>query len=486
LSSLSPREKNNRIIIAMVAQVLTASAQSSHSLQSVESHIERLFQEINLLIEQKKEVENVKKYTVDIKQKISKIETEIQASKQAIDHCQTMLTFPPGSWVRNGTTKPGKVIELVIAGRIPEVHVQWHGASITVPESPAKLTLVKPELLEYVWNGDRYPKLIRIIDGWECDEIDVLEARLAESIENKEDPDRRFKLTYCKKRIEVIDQEDLVNLERAVRQGLQVFYRVGEALAEIRDRKLYKQHGFTDFRDYLREYWNMGKSRAYQLIESGEVMRNLNFVHNCGQNLLESKSVATAFGTESSDPKRVAHNGGQNNLPESVPNCGQNLPRSESITRELAKAPRLRQAEAWKKAVETAPDHNPTAAHTKAVVAEIIRSTDKDSTVQISSTDKILINDFAVGQLVQIKSDRTDKRLVGYNLSVGIVTQVNTATVSIKIWGQEFDHVSPSDLAILDEQKLPVICLAPSAEQYRILLARFESKEQILEAVIEH
>jgi hypothetical protein len=461
----------------MVAQVLTASAQSSHSLQSVESHIERLFQEIDLLIEQKKEVENVKKYTAEIKQKISKIETEIQASKLAIDHCQTMLKLPPGSWVRNGTTKPGKVIELVIAGRIPEVHVQWHGASITVPESPAKLTLVKPELLEYVWNGDRYPKLIRIIDGWECDEIEVLETRLAESIENKEDPDRRLKLAYCKKRIEVIDQEDLVNLERAVRQGLQVFYRVGEALAEIRDRKLYKQHGFTDFRDYLREYWNMGKSRAYQLIESGEVMRNLKSVHHGGQNLVESKN---------------APNWGQNNIhSESFPHGGQNLPRSERITRELAKAPPQRQAEAWKKAVETAPDHNPTAAHTKAVVAEIVNTgaaafgCESSYPKRAASLDKLLINDYAVGQLVQIKSDRSDKRLVGYNLSVGMVTQVNTATVSIKIWGQKFDHVSPSDLAILDEQKLPVICLAPSAEQYRILFARFESKEEILKAAIE-
>jgi hypothetical protein len=278
----------------MVAQVLTASAQSSHSLQSVESHIERLFQEIEVLLKEKKEAENVKKYTVQIKQKISKIETEIETRKLGIEHCQTMLNLPPGSWVRNGTTKPGKVIDLVIAGRIPEVHVRWHGASISVPESPAKLTLVSPELVEYVWNGDRYPKLVRIIDGWECDEIDILDARLAESIENKEDPDRRFKLAYCKKRIEVIDQEDLVNLERAVRQGLQVFYRVGEALAEIRDRKLYKQHGFTDFRDYLREYWNMNKSRAYQLIESAEVMKNITdkkSVHNCGQNLLLAESV---------------------------------------------------------------------------------------------------------------------------------------------------------------------------------------------------
>jgi hypothetical protein len=48
----------------------------------------------------------------------------------------------------------------------------------------------------------------------------------------------------------------------------------------------------------------------------------------------------------------------------------------------------------------------------------------------------------------------------------------------------EFNNVLPSDLVILDENKLPVICLAPSAEQYRILLARFECKEEILKAAI--
>lgn len=322
----------------MTSQILTASAQSSHTLQHAESHIERLFQEIKVLIKDKKEAENVKKYTAEINKKISKIDSEIETRKLGIDHCQTMLNLPPGSWVRNGTTKPGKVIDLVIAGRIPEVHVKWHGASITVPESPAKLTLVSPELVKYVWNGDRRPKLVRIIDGWECDEIEILDTRLAEAIENKEDPDRRFKLAYCKKRIEVINQQDLINLERAVRQGLQVFYRVGEALAEIRDRKLYKQHG--------------------------------------GQNL---------------------------------------LPNSERITRELAKAPPEKQAEAWSKAVETAPDHNPTAAHTRAVVADLI-----------SSTDKPLVDDFAVGQLVKIQSDRdrSDRRLVGYKNAYALVTKV--------------------------------------------------------------
>lgn len=471
---------------------LSCFAQASQSLQTVETHIERLVQEIEFLINKKKEVQNVKKYTAEIRQNISKIDSEIDSRSLSVNHCQIMLNLPPGSWVRNGTTKPGRVIELVIAGRVPEVHVQWHGASVSVPESPAKLTLVKPELVEYVWNGDRRPKLVRIIDGWECDEIEILDARLAEAIENKEDPDRRFKLAYCKKRIEVINQQDLVNLERAVRQGLQVFYRVGEALAEIRDRKLYKQHGFTDFRDYLREYWNMGKSKAYRLIDAGEVMKNITqekSVPNWGQNLLTLESVP---------------HGGQNDSVKSVPLGGQNLlPSSERITRELAKAPPEKQFEAWQKAVETAPDNNPTAAHTKAVVAalrfekeaslgQLLSGKLPTQNVTVSKAnaeilncpDKLLIDDFKVGQLVKIESDRTDKRLVGYNLSVGVVTKVNPASVDIKIWGQEFNNVSPNDLAILDENNLPAICIAPSAEQFRNLISKFSCKEEIIQEAL--
>jgi hypothetical protein len=449
----------------MTSQILASTVQSSHSLQSVQSHIERLFQEIEVLIKQKKEVENVKKYTVEINKKSSKIDEQIETRKLSIEQCQTMLGLPPGSWVRNGTTKPGKVIDLVISGRIPEVHVQWHGASISVPESPAKLTLVSPELVEYFWHGDRRPKLIRRIDGWECDEIAILDRRLAESIEDKSDPDRRFKLAYCKKRIALIDQEDLINLERAVKQGLAVFYRVGEALAEIRDRQLYKQHGYKDFREYLKEKWNMGKSQAYRLIDSNEVIKNLKSVHHGGQKEIDLESVP---------------HGGQNILNlESVPHGGQKiLPDSERVTRELAKLPPDQQSEAWKKAVETSKDNNPTAAHTKAVVTGIINSCpDKTFTVQIDN--------FEVGQLVQIKSDRSDKRLVGYHRSVGIVTQINPASVNLKIWGQIFDNVSPNDLKILDEPNFPAICISPSAEDYKKLLMNFDSREEIIKAALE-
>lgn len=426
----------------MVAQILQRSTETLQSFQNCKAFIERLKQEIEDFKQEKKTIEKTKKYTTEIKKNISRLQVQIESNQKKIIGVQKMLTLFPGSWVRNGTTKPGKVIDLVVSGRIPEVHVQWHGASISVPESPLKLTLVGPELVEYVWYGDRYPKLVRRLDGWECDEIAILDQRLAESVEDKEDPNRGFKITYCKKRIALIDQEDLINLERAVRQGLAVFYRVGEALAEIRDRQLYKQHGYTDFREYLKHQWNMGKSQAYRLIDSSEVIKELKSVPNWGQN-------------------------------EKV------LPSSEAVTREVAKLPPDQRLECWKKAVETSKDQNPTAAHTKAVAASFI-----DLPKRGAKLSTLQIDNFEVGQLVQIKSDRSDKRLVGYNLSVGIVAQVNPVTVNIKIWGERFDNLAPNDLTILDESKLPAICIAPNAEQYRILLTCFDSKEEIIKKAI--
>ncbi len=59
-----------------------------------------------------------------------------------------MLKFKPGDWVRNGSTRPGQVIEQKIAGRIPEVHVLWWQNTVPVPERPRLLKLIEPADLE--------------------------------------------------------------------------------------------------------------------------------------------------------------------------------------------------------------------------------------------------------------------------------------------------------------------------------------------------
>jgi hypothetical protein len=53
--------------------------------------------------------------------------------------------------------------------------------------------------------------------------------------------------------------------ERIIRQGMETFVLVGEALAKIRDQQLYRERHPT-FEDYVRVRWGFTSSRARQLI----------------------------------------------------------------------------------------------------------------------------------------------------------------------------------------------------------------------------
>lgn len=66
----------------------------------------------------------------------------------------------------------------------------------------------------------------------------------------------------------------LEELEEVVAEGLEQFRQVGDALAEIRDRRLYRV-GHATFADYVRKRWNLGQSRAYQLMDAAEVAREI-------------------------------------------------------------------------------------------------------------------------------------------------------------------------------------------------------------------
>lgn len=66
----------------------------------------------------------------------------------------------------------------------------------------------------------------------------------------------------------------LVQLEADIEQNLKGFRKVGYALTVIRDQSLYRAN-YDTFEDYCREEWDMGRPRAYQLIESHLVIENL-------------------------------------------------------------------------------------------------------------------------------------------------------------------------------------------------------------------
>ena len=123
----------------------------------------------------------------------------------------------------------------------------------------------------------------------------------------------------------------LSSYETVVQQGLDSFVEVGNALAAIRDGRLYRESHQT-CEAYCVERWNLSKSRAYQFLRGAEVV----------ERLAECTTVDV-------------------------------MPDNEAQVRPLASLPEEQQAEAWKEAVESAPvddDGQPqvTAKHVEAAV----------------------------------------------------------------------------------------------------------------------
>jgi len=73
----------------------------------------------------------------------------------------------------------------------------------------------------------------------------------------------------------ISDRADLDRLETTINRGLRTFVEVGQALAEIRDRRLYRDTHDT-FEDYCRGRWEMSRRRAYQLIDASSTIENVN------------------------------------------------------------------------------------------------------------------------------------------------------------------------------------------------------------------
>lgn len=55
--------------------------------------------------------------------------------------------------------------------------------------------------------------------------------------------------------------------EQTIERGLNSFVEVGEALARVRDMRLYRDE-YGTFEEYAERKWNLSRSRAYQLIDA--------------------------------------------------------------------------------------------------------------------------------------------------------------------------------------------------------------------------
>lgn len=77
--------------------------------------------------------------------------------------------------------------------------------------------------------------------------------------------------------ITTTEQQDFARLDDVVRRGLATFVEVGQALAEISSRKLYREHHAT-FAAYLQHEHGLSRSRGYQLIEAAGVAADLSTI----------------------------------------------------------------------------------------------------------------------------------------------------------------------------------------------------------------
>lgn len=144
-----------------------------------------------------------------------------------------------------------------------------------------------------------------------------------------------LELTEVETNLSIQEADRFDDLEICIANGLQTFVEVGNALAEIRDGKLYRVH-YDTFEDYCQKRWGMSKTHVNRLVASSLVVSNL-----------------TPIGV---------------------------IPQTESQARPLASLTPDQQREVWQTAVNTAPNGKVTAAHVEATKRDYLAPVDYDET----------------------------------------------------------------------------------------------------------
>lgn len=119
--------------------------------------------------------------------------------------------------------------------------------------------------------------------------------------------------------LSIPETERFLTLEIIIQEGFETFVKVGNALLEIRDSRLYRAH-YGTFEEYCRGRWGIERAHAYRLIDAAEVVNNLSPI-------------------------------------------GDILPANESQARPLSKLTTQYQREVWPTIVDTAPNGHITTAH---------------------------------------------------------------------------------------------------------------------------
>ena len=130
------------------------------------------------------------------------------------------------------------------------------------------------------------------------------------------------------------EKKRLDELETIIKDNIEGFFKVGFALREIREKKLYREK-FGTWEEYCRVLWDMSDRYAEYQIKASNVV----------DNLTQNSNNCSSFG---------------------------HLPKNEAQARPLTNLSTDAQVLAWQRVVDTAPDGKITAAHVTRVVKEMV------------------------------------------------------------------------------------------------------------------
>jgi hypothetical protein len=101
----------------------------------------------------------------------------------------------------------------------------------------------------------------------------------------------------------------LTDCEAIINRGIATFVEVGDALLEIRDRRLYRDAGYQSFDLYCRERWGWSRISAHRQIQAAKVVKLLPIGNSSDGPANEAQARALAPVANNPDAvKRVWHN----------------------------------------------------------------------------------------------------------------------------------------------------------------------------------
>lgn len=201
------------------------------------------------------------------------------------------------------------------------------------------------------------------------------------------------------------EQSDRLHLERKVERA---FFEAGKALAQLRDRRLYRSTHKT-FEEYCRDRFGHSRRQSYLLMDASVVFDNL--VEICDQ-------------------------------------FDHKLPTAEGQVRPMTKLEPQEQQEVWLTAVELAGGKVPTGRIVKDVVQRIMERTQVPNTYQIGEVCQILAKD--------------NPELKGKGGCWAIVSAVNDFSCIVRLWHGEYtvglQHLKSYNYLPAECEQMQLVC----------------------------